>query len=187
MLLDAARHDAVDCPYWSESDPDFAGIESDEARVVILAESSGSGGVRFAGGDIGVGGGGGGRLFGAYGIGRFTLGIGAELGADGSLPETEDGGRTFEAVLSSSAMFLMRYTYVSRVLDVELSYRTLYNDERRHGFRIDIGYGITTPRVAGFMPYGLLWIGYETYPSARGQSAEHAVLVGTRVGFDWDP
>ena len=82
---------------------------------------------------------------------------------------------------------LIRYTNVSRVLDIEITYRTLWSDDRRHGMRVDIGYGLTTPRVAGLMPYGLLWIGYEMFPAAHGQPMEHALVAGTRVGFDWDP
>ncbi|MFT5357882.1 MAG: hypothetical protein ACI9KE_005119 [Polyangiales bacterium] len=187
MLLEAGDRIAAECPYWTEPDSSFAGIESDEGRVVILAESVGAGALRLADGDTGFGGGGGGALMLGFGIRRLTLGIGIELGADGTLPEAPDGSRSFEAVFSSAIPVLFRYTNISRVIDIQLSYRTLWSDTVRHGARASIGYGVTTPRVSKFMPYGLLWIGYEIFPSANGASTEHAFLIGTRVGLNWDP
>ena len=56
MVLEAAEDVADDCPYWLEEDPAFAGRESDEARLVIFAESLGGGSVRFGGGDLAFGG-----------------------------------------------------------------------------------------------------------------------------------
>ena len=151
------------------------------------AEGVGAGSLRVTDGTTGFGGGGGGGLLLAYGTRRLTVGLGIEIGADGTLPETPDGGRSFEAVFASAVPLLLRFTDVSRVFDIELSYRTLFADQVRHGARINIGYGVTTPRVSDFMPYGLLWIGYEIFPGNGGATTEHAFLLGTRVGLNWDP
>lgn len=185
MLLNRVTSARGECPYWLEEDSEFAGVEPDEGRVVILGESLGGGSVRFSGGEAAFGGGAGGRLMLGFGFSTFTLAIGGEIGADGYLPESEDGGRSFAGVFATGVPLLFRHTDISRVYDVTLSYRTLWTDSPRHGFRVELGFGLTTPRVSGLLPYGLLWVGYEVFPNQG--STEHAILLGTRVGFDWDP
>ena len=188
LLLDAADEASAECPYWTHADPRFAGIETDEGRFVVLAESVGAGALRVSDGDTNFGGGGGGRLMAALGVGRLTLGVGFGITAAATFVETTDGARSFEAVVSSEVPLLLRVTSITRVFDIVLSYRTLFQDSgARHGGRVEIGYGLTTPRVATLMPYGVLWVGYELFPAQQGGHAEHAILVGTRVGFDWDP
>lgn len=189
LLLASAEDTATECPYWLEEDEEFAGRESDEARFVILAESLGGGALRVGGGTTEFGAGGGGRLMLGYGFSRrLTIALGGEIGASGTLPETDDGSRTFEAVAASAVPLLLRISDVSRHFDIELTWRTLYPEgPARHGMRIGLGYGLSTPRIAGFMPYALLWIGYELFPAQLGAPAEHAIIVGTRVGVDWDP
>lgn len=188
-LLDAADDAAGDCPYWLEEDPRFAGREGDEGRFVILAESLGGAALRVGGGTVEIGGGGGGRLMLGYGFSRrLTIAVGGEVGASGTLPETDDGSRTFEAVAASAVPVLFRITDVSRHFDVELTWRTLYPEgPARHGLRFGLGYGLSTPRVARFMPYALLWVGYELFPAQHGAPAEHGIILGTRVGVNWDP
>lgn len=187
-LLEAAEHAAGECPYWIEADGTFRGIESDEGRFVIFAETRGGGALLVTDGEVGIGGGGGGRLLLGRGFGpRLTLGVGFELGVDGRLPQTPEGRRTFEGVLASSVPLLVRFANMSRVVDLELAWTQRYDSPTRHGFRVGIGYGLTTPRVSGLKPYGVLWIGYGVTPPSRGEPADHTLWLGTRVGFDWDP
>jgi hypothetical protein len=189
MLLEAGEDSAAECPYWVEEDEEFAGEESDEDRFVILAESLGGATLRVGGGAVVLGAGGGGRILLGYGFSqRLTIAVGGEIGASGTLPETDSGTRTFEAVAASAVPLLFRITDVSRHFDIEVTWRTLYPEgPARHGVRIGLGYGLSTPRVASFMPYGLLWIGYELFPAQHGSATEHAIIVGTRVGVNWDP
>ena len=201
LMLDGAEDVARECPYWLDQETDFAGNESDERRFVVLAESIGAAALRVADGEIGVGGGGGGRVLLGYGVSaRLTLALGIEVGASGTLPETDEGTRTFEAVASSAVPLLLRISDVSRHFDVELAWSTLYTEgATRHGLRVGLGYGLSTPRVASFMPYALLWVGYEVFapsssssssssaPRSRTDAVEHGILLGTRVGVNWDP
>jgi len=189
MLLEAGEDSAGDCPYWVEEDEEFAGNEGDEDRFVVLAESLGGATLRVGGGKVSLGAGGGGRILLGYGFSRrLTIAIGGEVGASGTLPETDSGTRTFEAVAASAVPVLFRVTDVSRHFDVELAWRTLYPEgPARHGMRIGLSYGLSTPRVASFMPYGLIWVGYEIFPAQNGSTTEHAIVVGTRVGVNWDP
>lgn len=187
-LLEAAEHATGECPYWIDADGTFRGIESDEGRFVIFAETRGGGALLLSGGDVGIGGGGGGRVLFGRGFGpRLTVGVGFELGVDGRLPQTDDGTRTFEGVLATSLPLLMRVGDMGRVVDVEVAWTQRYDSPTRHGFRVGIGYGISTPRVSGLKPYGVLWVGYGMTPPARGEPADHSIWLGTRVGFDWDP
>ena len=189
MLLDAADGAATECPYWLEEDAEYAGRESDEARFVILAESLGGGSLRVSDGAVGFGGGGGGRVLLGYGFARrLTLAVGGEVGAAGTLPKNDEGRRTFEAVAASAVPLLLRVSDVSRHFDVEVAYQTLWPaGDRRHGLRAAVAYGLSTPRVAGFMPYAMLWFGYDLFPAQDGEPAVHGIFLGTRVGVNWDP
>ena len=48
LLMRAHELAETDCPYWLEEDPDFRGIQRDEGRLVILAESMGGAAVSVA-------------------------------------------------------------------------------------------------------------------------------------------
>lgn len=184
-LLAAAEDAASRCPYWLEAEEDFAGLEGDEGRFVVWLESRGGAALLLSGGDRGIGGGGGGRLLVGHGIGaRLTLTLGAELAADGELPEEGGGRRSFRAVLAAAAPLVLRVTNHDRVLDLELAYTARFADPTRHGFRAGIGYGLTTPRVSRFMPYFVIWAGYQMMPATTADPTEHAIWLGTRVGFD---
>ena len=192
-LLDRVEDAASECPYWVERDERYAGLEGDEGRFVVFLESRGGGAMLLSKTDEGehevrIGGGGGGRLMPGFGISRrLTLAIGFEVGVDGRLPENAGGSRSFEAVFATAVPLLLRITDMNRVVALEISLTSRYEDDTRHGFRVGIGYGLTTPRVAGLMPYGVAWIGYQQMPSAYGLPTEHTIWLGTRVGFDWAP
>ncbi len=188
VMLDAAEDAAVDCPYWLQPDADFAGVESDERRFVVLAETRGGGALVVSDRAVAVGGGGGARLLLGGGFGpRVTLGVGFELGVEGRLPENDVGRRSFEGILASSVPMVLRVRDMSRVVDVELAWTQRHDSPTRHGVRVGVGYGLTTPRVSAFMPYGVIWVGYGITPAAHGEPTDHTLWLGTRVGFDWDP
>lgn len=127
-MLDAGEDLTAECPYWLEPDPTFAGIEGNERRLVILAETRGGGALVLSDGDVGIGGGGGGRLLLAAGLGsRVSLGLGFELGAEGRLPETDDGRRSFEGILATAVPVLLRVRDMSRIVDVELAWTQRYD------------------------------------------------------------
>ncbi|MEM9068309.1 MAG: hypothetical protein AAGE52_07370 [Myxococcota bacterium] len=188
LLLDYAEDHVHECPYWLEADPDFAGVQSDEGRFVVLVETRGGAAVLINEDDTAVGGGGGVRILPAVGITRrLTLALGYEAGADGLLLETMTGSRSFEASLAMAVPLILRITNVSRVVDIEVAGTARFANDDRFGLRVAVGYGLSTPRLSSFMPYGVIWIGYQVLPPAHGLPTEHSVWLGTRVGFDWDP
>jgi len=189
LLLDAAEAHRGECPYWLEQDERFAGVQGDEGRLVVWLESAGGGTLVLGDESPQLGGGGGGRLMPAFGITkRATLAIGFGLGGNGTLPENEEGAREFQAVFSSEVPVVLRVMDVSRVFDFEVAMTTRYrNEERTRGARVGFGFGLSTPRVVSLMPYAVLWVGYEVIPPQNGEELRHALWLGTRVGFDWDP
>ena len=55
------------------------------------------------------------------------------------------------------------------------------------GVRASLGVGLTTMRASAFMPYVVLWLGYEYHPTIPNSPEDHSLHIGTRVGVDWDP
>ena len=188
----ATAHDSadMDCPFWLESDDAFAGVHGDAARLVLIAESLGGGGLVFRGDEVALGGGGGGRLLFGYGLDvRRTLAIGGEVGGVAELVETGDGGRTLVARFMAGVPILLRTREGLAVVDAEITPIVRFSADRVRppGVRVALGGGVSTLRLGAFMPHALLWIGYEYQPPWDGGGAEHSIRVGTRVGVDWDP
>jgi hypothetical protein len=177
----------VDCPFWLEADPEFAGVQADEGRVVLFIETLGGVRVTFEDDEVSLGGGGGARLLLGGGIGpRFTLAFGVEGGGAGSFTENDAGTRDITATFAMGAAALLRLHMGSRVLDLDVAAVTRFLDGevQEPGMRVGLGYGLTTLRLSNLMPYAVVWVGYERQPFGSGG---HTVWIGTRVGFDWDP
>lgn len=192
-VVQYADEHAHECPFWLEPDTAFAGVQTDAYRFVLLADSVGGGGLIVSGGSTRLGGGGGGRLTFALGLDqRVTIGIGAEVGGIGSFGGPDPtGGRSLVARFTAAVPLLLRLTNVSRILDLELAATARWSatDLRMPpGVRAAIGYGLTTVRVGPFMPTGVLFVSYEYLPPSQdGLDAEHLILIGTKVGLDFDP
>ena len=46
--------------------------------------------------------------------------------------------------------------------------------------------GLSEIRLASFMPYAGVWVGYEWLPAEDTRGAEHVLRAGTKFGIDWD-
>ncbi|MEZ4329219.1 MAG: hypothetical protein R3B40_28585 [Polyangiales bacterium] len=190
LLLRAHEVAEEDCPFWLEEEEDFRGLQGDEGRMVLLLESMGGAALTVTDGQTAFGGGGVGRIVLAGGVSRrLTLGVGFGVGADGELPETETGGRSFEAVIAFQVPIVLRLSFISRVFDMEvdLTSRLRDGDLQTPGIRFALSYGLSAPRTSSLMPYVLAWVGYEIVPGGRNDPASHIIWLGTKVGFDWDP
>ena len=60
-------------------------------------------------------------------------------------------------------------------------------DDLRFGLRVAQAAGVTTPRIAGVMPYVMLWVGHEWLPGTDTEDGVQIMRLGTRVGVNWDP
>lgn len=192
MLFDYARaHAEQDCPYWMRGSAEFAGVEGDAERWVMWFESMGAGSIVVEGDQAALGGGGGGRALLARGIGpRVTLAAGAEIGGAGAFVKNDRGGRTVDTTFIAALPVVLRVTDVSRVFDVELAPLVHFDPDQDilpPGLRAAVGAGITAQRGTTFMPYVVIWAGYELYPVRDGSPTQHSFRLGTRVGVDFDP
>jgi hypothetical protein len=191
LLRYAQAHAGADCPFWIEPDPEFAGVQGDADRFVVLAETIGYGSAVLESDEAAIGGGGGGRLLFAHGLGpEVTLALGGEVGGSGAFVENDSGGRSIDTTFSAAIPVLVRLTRFSRVLDFELAPVFRFNpdeDALPPGGRAAMGVGLTTLRASAFMPYAVLWLGYEFHPENDTGPADHSIHAGTRVGVDWDP
>lgn len=179
-----------DCPFWLEPDDEFAGVHGDANRAIVMAESLGGFGLVVRDGRVALGGGGGGRLMLGWGLDvRRTMAFGLEVGGVADLTENDDGSRAVAARFAAAAPVLLRLRDSLRIVDFEIAPTVRFTEQRIRppGFRASVGGGLSTLRLGGFMPHGLLWIGYEYQPSWDGAGPEHSVRIGTRVGIDWDP
>jgi hypothetical protein len=191
LLRYADSHAADDCPFWLEPSRDFEGVQGDADRFVLLAETIGFGSLAIESDQAALGGGGGGRLLFAHGIGpQFTFAFGGEVGGVGAFTVNEKGGRSLETTFTAAVPLLLRITRFSRVLDLELTPIVRLNpdlDVFPPGVRASAGVGLLTMRASAFMPYVVLWLGYEYHPAIGASPEDHALHIGTRVGVDWDP
>ena len=191
VLSFAMERGPEECPFWLPPSDDFEGVHQSAGRFVLFGESNGGGSLTIKGQAVGFGGGGAGRLLPAFGITeRLTLGLGAEFGATGVFVDDAAGDQKLDARFTLVAPLVMRFQDGSTVVDAELALTSIFDLEGfidSPGVRVAVGYGFAAPRIAHLMPVAMLWIGYEFYPSRGPTPDSHALRLGTRIGFDWDP
>lgn len=180
-----------DCPFWLEPDPNFTGVQSSRARFTILAESMG--GMQLVLDDeLFLGAAANGRLIPLFGLTHHTnFGVGLEGGAASTFPRDKDGVRSVKAVFTLGVPLLFRVSNGPWRFDTEVAGTLRIPDsdtgQTQPGVRLSQAIGTTTVRIAGFMPYVMLWAGYEYIPDYNGNRGFSVIRAGPRVGVDWDP
>jgi hypothetical protein len=186
-LLRYGEAHAHECPFWLEPRAKFDGQQYDGAHWVVLAESTGFASLVLKSWIPALGGGG--RLLLGHGIAaQLTLAVGGELAASGTFVPQD--GQGFDATAALAAPILLRYTRLSRMLDIELA--PVVRFAARHkswppGARIELGVGISGLRGAAFMGYNMLYLGYEVHPRIAHIAMDHTIQLGTRLALDWSP
>ncbi len=192
LLEHADELSAQDCPFWMEPDPDFAGVQTDTDRFVMLAESIGGLSFIFQADDPALGGGGGLRLLPGYGFNhRLTIVAGVEVGGAGFVTQPSDGGeQTLSARPTGAVPLVVRIHDDTWLFDVEVAALTQLHDGALSyppGLRVAGGVGIGSVRIGSFMPYALGIVAYELMPAFRDLGLTQALRIGTRVGLNIDP
>lgn len=182
-----------ECGFWARPEPDFAGVQNDARRFVLLVETNGGGQVYLGRTPLTFGGAGTGRLLLGHGLDdRLTLALGAELGGASTFPRDEvTGTRSVQAGFLGGVPLLLRYARSTFLADTEVGLTARAPEDNlegwQYGYRIMQGIGTSEPRIGNFMGYLLFTVGYELVPANIEHETAHILRIGTRLGFDWDP
>ena len=190
LLAKAEEHLGEDCPFWLKPEHQFDGHHSTSRRFVLVAESAGAGSLLISRGQVRAGGGGAARLLVSYGFSpNLQWAVGAEAGGDAILENDKDGKLSPAGAFRFGAPTWLRLIDIDRIYDVELAAITRLDNGKLTpwGGRFAIAGGVAGLRRLGIMPALQIWLGYEVYPAQDGKPAQHAVRLGTRVGFDYAP
>lgn len=191
-LLELAReHAAEDCPFYVQPSPDFSGVENDLERLVVWVESQGFGAVLFERGSAALSGGGAARVLLGYNLSpRFTLGVGGEFGANGTLTGDKGAAERLDTALIAAMPVVLRLTDLSRIFDFEVTPVMRFNQGEKvwpPGVRATIGGGLAGLRTGAFMPYLIVYAGVEWHGRQPMVPASTSLRAGTRFGVDFDP
>jgi hypothetical protein len=189
LLRHARSHAASDCPFWLRPSSHFEGVQGDAGRFVALAETHAYASYVFDAKIPALGGGG--RVFLGHGLGpRWTLAVGGELAASGQLVTTHNSGRAVTSTFSAALPVLLRLSRFSRLFDIELA-PVMRFDPGQNGLppggRVELGVGLSTMRSSTFMPYAMLYMGYEHHLHTSTRNADNTLQIGTRLALDWAP
>ena len=190
-LLEAADERAAqDCPFWMKPDPNFAGVQGDAHKFVMIAESMGRLSLLVAPDEVLVGAGGALRVIPAYGVtDRVTLGMGVEVGGFGSLSQSGEGQRLNARPLGGVPL-LVRLHDDTWLYDFELTPIFQYYQSAISwppGLRGAFALGIGAVRIGSILPVAMAYVGYEYQPAFEDLTRTHALSVGTRIGVNFDP
>jgi hypothetical protein len=184
---------ATQCGFWAQHEADFAGVQTDNRRFVLMLETNGGGQVYLGRSPLTFGGAGAGRLLGGYGLDdRFTLAAGIELGGSSTFPKDEKTGtRSVRAAFLAGVPLLLRYARSTFLWDTDLAVTARAPEDDiegwQYGFRLMQGFGTSELRIGNLMGYVLATIGYEYVPANVHHETAHILRIGTRLGIDWDP
>jgi hypothetical protein len=178
-----------DCPFWLTPDPGFIGHQGDADRWVVLGETQAFATLTMPTNVPALGGGG--RLFVGHGIGsQFTLALGGDIAASGTLVSGSAMNQGIDATVSLATPVLLRLAKFSSIVDVELAPAVRLDRGRKAfppGARLELGAGFTSVRNSAFVSYFMLYVGYEFHPRTSTAVADHTVQLGTRLALDWAP
>jgi hypothetical protein len=186
LLQYVSSRASEDCPFWLTPSSTFAGEQGDTQRWVLLGETQAFGTFTMPGNIPALGGGG--RLFLGHGIGsRLTLAVGADVAASGTFIPTGGQSGGVDAYLTLATPVLLRLTAFSRMCDVELAPVVRLSRGQSAwppGARVQLGGGFSSVRISPFMPYFMIYLGYEVHPANTQLGFDQTLQIGTRIAVD---
>jgi hypothetical protein len=182
-----------DCPFYLTPDPEFRGVQADTERLVLVGESFGGLMLLFRDGSIDLGGGGAFRLMVGYGFSHVvTVLIGIEAGGAGAISakRDEEGEQELSARPAGGVPLVVRFHDDTWIYDLEVAAITQYYRDQLilpPGVRAAGAIGISSVRIADFMPVASGFLAYEFYPEFEDLPRQHGIRIGTKVGINYDP
>lgn len=184
-----ARAD-TECPFFVDPDPAFQGRQTDRNRFTLNLETGGMLQLRQHAGRWTYGGGGAGRLLGAYGFGgRFTLLAGPEFGGGAMLESGESGKSAFVINYFPAVPVVARWHVGAWHWDAEVapvSWFQASDTSFSFGGRAGLSVGVAALRTRGVIPWAGAALAYEHFVPSGGRERAHFLRGGLRVGVVWD-
>jgi hypothetical protein len=181
---------ASQCPFWSPPEPGFPGRQTTRRRLVLSLETGGLAQLRIAEGDAHLGGGGAGRLLGAY---RWRAGVsllgGLEFGG-GAMVRPGTGASGFVINYLPAVPLVVRFHDVAWHYELETAAVALFqadNTDPSFGVRGGAGVGFSTLRTRDILPWAGATVAVEHYFAGGGRAEAQFIRAGLRLGFLWDP
>jgi hypothetical protein len=185
-----------DCPFWMESSPSFAGRQIADDRFQLELSSGGKGIVTVQGGQSDVTGGGAGRVTIKRNLGsRWSIGLGAEIGAGADFTKDAMGQRNnlvfgFDVVVPLS----LRYRSVNTWYELEvgpLGHFTEVETSLVPGIHLGVSFGAQYLRRRWLLPGAAFTLTWErTFPGddldGNQRDAAQFIKIGGRVTVDLD-
>ena len=181
---------STDCPFWVEPDPEFVGRQTSDDQWLLSGAGGGKMSFVSQGGRQDVNFGGAGRLLIGRSFGsRWTVLLGAELGASLSFPRSGQGDRNslilgFDGV----APVVLRYRFVNTYVEAELGYLARFTEtdfDVQNGLHTGLAFGAKAPRQLFFFPGLAFAVNYErTFPTSAQGPALDSLKFGFRVTID---
>jgi hypothetical protein len=185
LLLVVKAHAEHDCPFFLQpDDARFIGVQGDDRRWLLLAETNAYATFVFETHTPAIGGGG--RLLLGHGIGpQLTLAAGGELTAAATLLPSSKG--SVDGIATVAVPVLLRLSEFSRFYDFELAPVARFQGGSKAfppGARFLLSIGFSSLRTKDLMNYFALYLGYEYHFHSRGSPADNTIQGGTRIAFD---
>jgi hypothetical protein len=183
LLAEAITRAPADCPAWIPPDPEFKGLQTDAGRFTLELE----GGGLFVYHDKLLGGGGSGRVLGAYGLSQhWSVLAGGEFGG-AALFKQGDGGTEFPIEFVFATPVVLRLLDLTWHYDLEAAPVVFLQDGSTNvGVRAGVLLGISTLRIRGIMPWAGIGFAAERYFDGAERDGFLLLKGGARVGLDWD-
>ncbi len=184
------REAANDCPFWAKPKPGFLGVHTDRNRFTLNGESGGNLQLRRSEGRWTFGGGGLGRLLGAFGVGSsITLLSGVEFGG-GAMLRPGEGETRFVINYFPALPVIFRLRDLDWHYDLEMGPVALFQSDNTNlsfGGRVGLAIGTSALLTGGVIPWAGIVATYEHYLSAPGRASADFLRGGLRFGVSWDP
>ncbi|MCO4761893.1 MAG: hypothetical protein KC502_10330 [Myxococcales bacterium] len=186
LLAEARRVAPEVCPYYLVRHARFRGYQIDTDHITIGAEGGGLFSLRQHQDQWLVGGGGTGRVVVSFPIdSRWKLRLGPAVGGAALVGDDVSTDNLAVDFVTSVPITARRYAGLY-LYDIEVAPVALgmwWREPVRYGARLGGLFGISAPRLRGFLPWTGLSVAMEWVAPSGDQPAQWTLRMGLRVGF----
>ena len=189
------------CPFWLETSPSFAGVNTQGGRFILTVEGGGRFTPEFILGEVKYGAGGGGRVLGGYGLGEnWSLSTGFELSSSARFSNLQLGEQSElpEIILIAAVPIVWRvHLGLSTFLELETGAMGYFDEGSadpttgkvaarfNQGLHLGVALGAAYLRLErGFIPKFAFAVTLDHVPGRDGRPTITQLGIGLRTGID---